>query len=133
MNKLTMLLVSLLVLGFAVSACGEDEPADSGSGSTPAQTEESSGGASGGGDSEAAKAAQEGCEAGIKGNPAIDASKQEELSEECVKVGEAAASGDKEEFKEAYSSYCNKLAEALPEAGRDAAKDACLQGANAIN
>ena len=50
----------------------------------------------------------------------------------CAKVGEAAASGDKEKFKAAYTSYCDKLSEALPEAARASAKDACQQGADAI-
>jgi len=127
--------VLLVALGFAVAGCGDDEVETGSGGNAPAaQTEDSSGGAApaGGGNDAAAKAAQEGCEAGIKGNAAIDASKQEELSKECEKVGEAAASGDKAQFKEAYTNYCNKLAEALPAEAQQAAKDGCLQGANAL-
>ena len=133
LKKVPTYLIALLVLAFAVTACGdeESESGSGGSGSAPAQTDDSSGGSTGGNE-EAAKAAREGCEAGIKGNPAIDAGKQEELSAECEKVADAAASGDKEEFKKAYTDYCNKLAEALPEQARAPAKDACLQGANAM-
>lgn len=135
-KRLAMLLAALMVLGFVVAGCGDDDD-DKGSGSpdTPAKTEDSggSGSAAGGSNNEAAaKAAKDGCEAGIKNNAAIDASKQEELSKECQKVADAAASGDKEEFSKAYGSYCNKLAEALPEAARAAAKDACQQGADAL-
>ncbi len=136
-KRLALLFAALMVLGFVVAGCGDDDDdgGDSGSSDTPAQTEskEDSGGSSGGGgNSAAAKAAKDGCEAGIKNNAAIDASKQEELSQECQKVADAAASGDQGEFKKAYTSYCNKLAEALPEAARDAAKSACQQGADAI-
>ena len=135
-KRLAMLLAALMVLGFVVAGCGDDDD-DGGGGSsdTPAQKEEDSGGSggsAGGGNEAAAKAAKDGCEAGIKNNAAIDASKQEELSKECEKVAEAAASGDKAEFKKAYTSYCNKLSEALPEAARAAAKDACQQGADAL-
>ena len=135
-KRLAVLFAALMVLGFVVAGCGDDDD-DGGSGSsdTPAETEkkaEDSGGSSGGGNTAAADAAREGCEAGIKNNAAIDASKQDELSKECEKVADAAASGDQGEFKKAYSSYCNKLAEALPEAARTAAKDACQQGADAI-
>ena len=135
-KRLAVLFAALMVLGFVVAGCGDDDD-DGGSGSsdTPADTEkkaDDSGGSSGGGNTAAADAAREGCEAGIKNNAAIDASKQEELSKECEKVADAAASGDQGEFKKAYTSYCNKLAEALPEAARAAAKDACAQGADAI-
>jgi hypothetical protein len=135
-KRLALLFASLMVLGFVVAGCGDDNK-DKGSGSsaTPADTEkkaDDSGGSSGGGNAAAAKAAKDGCEAGIKNNAAIDASKQDELSKECQKVADAAASGDQGEFKKAYTSYCNKLAEALPEAARTAAKDACQQGADAI-
>ena len=134
-KRLAVLFAALMVLGFVVAGCGDDDD-DKGSDSsdTPAKTEDSgSSGSSGGSNNEAAaKAAKDGCEAGIKNNAAIDASKQEELSKECQKVADAAASGDKDEFAKAYGSYCNKLAEALPEAARAAAKDACQQGADAL-
>ena len=133
-KRLAVLFAALMVLGFVVAGCGDDDDDGGGSSDTPAQTEDSGGsGSSGGGGNEAAaKAAKDGCEAGIKNNAAIDASKQEELSKECAKVADAAASGDKAEFKKAYTSYCNKLSEALPEAARAAAKDACQQGADAL-
>ena len=136
-KRLAMLFAALMVLGFVVAGCGDDDDdgGDSGSSDTPAQTEkkEDSGGSSGGGGNAAAgEAAREGCEAGIKNNAAIEASKQDELSKECEKVADAAASGDQAKFKKAYSSYCNKLAEALPEQAREAAKSACQQGAEAI-
>lgn len=135
-KRLAMLFAALMVLGFVVAGCGDDDDDDGGdSGSdTPAKTESSGGssGSSGGGNSAAADAAREGCEAGIKNNAAIAADKQEELSNECGKVADAAASGDRDEFKKAYTSYCNKLAEALPEQAQAAAKSACQQGADAI-
>ena len=134
-KRLAMLFAALMVLGFVVAGCGDDDDDDGGdSGSdTPAQTEsKDSGGSSGGGNSAAADAAREGCEAGIKNNAAIAADKQDELSKECEKVADAAASGDQGEFKEAYTNYCNKLAEALPEQAREAAKSACAQGAESI-
>ena len=134
-RKFLALLVMSCALGFVVAGCGgDDEDANSGGSAPATQTEDSSGGTApaGGGNEAAAKAAREGCEAGIRGNAAIDASKQEELAKECEKVGEAAASGDKDQFKEAYTSYCNKLAEALPAEAQQAAKDGCLQGANAL-
>jgi hypothetical protein len=133
-KRLAMLFAALMVLGFVVAGCGDDDDDGGDSGSdTPAQTEsKESGGSSGGGNASAGEAAREGCEAGIKNNAAIDASKQDELSKECEKVADAAASGDQAEFKKAYTSYCNKLAEALPEQAREAAKSACAQGAESI-
>ena len=133
-KRLAMLFAALMVLGFVVAGCGDDDDDDSGSSDTPAQTEskDDSGGSSSGGNAGAAEAAREGCEAGIKNNAAIAADKQEELSKECEKVADAAASGDRDEFKDAYINYCNKLAEALPEQAREAAKSACAQGAESI-
>ena len=134
-KRLATLFAALMVLGFVVAGCGDDDDdgGDSGSSDTPTQTEsKDSGGSSGGGNAAAADAAREGCEAGIKNNAALDASKQDELTKECEKVADAAASGDREEFKDAYLNYCNKLAEALPEQAREAAKNACSQGAEAI-
>jgi hypothetical protein len=130
-KKISILLVMLFTMGFVAAGCGDDDD-DSGSDAAPATTEEAPATGDSEVDSEAADAAREGCEAGIKNNPALDASKQDELSQECEKVAEAAASGDQDEYKAAYSSYCNKLAEAIPEAGRAAAKDACQQGADAL-
>ena len=135
-KRLALLFAALMVLGFVVAGCGDDDD-DGGSGSsdTPAETEKKTdggGGSSSGGSNEAAaKAAKDGCEASIKDNAAIDASKQDELSKECEKLADAAASGDKGEFKKAYTSYCAKLAEALPEQSREA-KNACQQGVESI-
>jgi hypothetical protein len=96
--------------------------------STPAPSSSSGGGAT----SAAAAAAKQGCEAGVKNNPALDASKRSELSTACQNVADAAASGDKAKFKAAYTSFCTKLVGALPAAEQTAAKPACIQGANAI-
>ena len=136
-KRLALLFAALMVLGFVVAGCGDDDDdgGDSGSSDTPAQTEskdDSGGSSGGGGNTAAADAAREGCEAGIKNNAAIAADKQEELAKECEKVADAAASGDRDEFKKAYLSYCNKLAGALPEQAREAAKSACAQGAESI-
>jgi hypothetical protein len=134
-KRLSIFLVALFAFGFAVAGCGDDEEDSNTSGGGAAQTEtqSSGGGASnGGGNSDAAKAAREGCEAGITNNAALDASKQKELTKECEKVADAAASGDKAKFKEAYGSYCDKLSEALPEQARAQAKQACQQSQDAI-
>lgn len=80
----------------------------------------------------AADAAKKGCEAGIKNNPALAPDKRDELSKECQKLADAAATGDKAKTKAAYESYCNKLSAALPPAAQESAKSACLQGANQI-
>jgi hypothetical protein len=62
----------------------------------------------------------------------IAASKQGQLSTDCGKVADAAASGDKAKYKTAYLMYCNDLASALPTAAQAATKAACQQSANAI-
>ena len=128
-KRLSIFLVALFAFGFAVAGCGDDEEKKSDGGGSAAQTESESGGS---GNSKAAKAAREGCEAGITNNAALEASKQKELTKECEKVADAAATGDQAKFKKAYSSYCNKLAAALPEQARAQAKQTCQQSADAI-
>ena len=135
-KKLYFLLVVVLASGMLAIGCGDDDDDDGGNGGGAAATtqEESGGGGGGGGstDSDAAKAAKEGCEAGIKNNAALDASKRDDLSKECQKVADAAATGDSSKYKAAYSDYCNKLADALPAQAREAAKNACQQSVDAI-
>ena len=141
-RKLYLLLVTLLASGLIAIGCGDDDD-DGGGSDEPAQEETSASTSTsedtsttedtdGSLDSDAAKAAKEGCEASIKDNPTIDASKQDELSEECQKVADAAATGDTDKYKDAYSKFCNKLAEALPAEAQEATKAACQQTVDAI-
>ena len=132
MRKLYLLLVTLLACGLLAVGCGDDDDDDGGGSDEPAQEQTGGSGGGGGTDSAAAKAAKDGCEAGIKNNAALDASKQDELSKECEKVADAAATGDTDKYKAAYGKFCNKLADALPAAARDAAKSACQQSVDAI-
>jgi hypothetical protein len=140
----TRLIVVLMVIvagGVVVAGCGSSS--SSSSKSTPApssgsaggstSTSSSSSGSSGGStNSPAAQAAKQGCEAAINNNPTIDSSKRAELSTECQKVADAAASGDKAKYKTAYLSFCTKLAAALPAQAQAPAKSACEQSANSI-
>lgn len=135
------LIISLMLVAVGmgvVVGCGSSKSSSS-STSTP---NSSSGGAStstsssssGGGstNSPAAAAAKQGCEAGINNNAAIDPSKRSGLSADCQKVADAAATGDKTKYKNAYLTFCNDLSAALPAAAQSAAKAACQQSANAI-
>ena len=135
-RRFYFLLLVVLASGLLAMGCGDDDDDDGGGGGGAATQQEESGGTTGGGggdlDSDAAKAAKEGCEAGIKNNAALDASKRDELSTECQKVADAAATGDKEKYKAAYGDFCNKLADALPAQARDAARSACQQSVDSI-
>ena len=142
-SRLTSLVAVAVVGGVLIAGCGSSSsssstpstssaaaasPTSSTSSSTAASTSTSGGSTN----SPAAAAAKQGCEAGIKSNPALDPSKRGELSTECQKVADAAASGDKAKYKAAYLSFCTKLVGALPSAAQSAGKAACDQGANAI-
>lgn len=139
MKKTGMLILVLLLCGFVAAGCGSDKKKDSSTtaASAPAGGTATSGGGSTGSsgaatDSAAAAAAKQGCEAGIKNNPALDASKRAELSKECQKLADAAGSGDKARYKKEYGVFCGKLADALPAQARGPAKAACDQAVNAI-
>jgi hypothetical protein len=136
-TKVVVLLLLVVVGSVAVTACGSSKsnststPSSSSGGSSSTSTPSSS---SGGGstNSAAAQAAKQGCEAGIKNNPALAADKRSGLSVDCQKVADAAATGDKTKYKAAYGTFCNDLAAALPSVAQGPAKAACQQGANAI-
>lgn len=81
--------------------------------------------------SPAAAAAKQACDTAAS-NPELNPSKRSELSADCQKVADAAASGDQAKFKSAYLAFCGSLASALPSEAQAAAKSACDQGANAI-
>ena len=129
-RKLYVLLVAALVCGLIAVAAGCG--GGGGGGNTATTSAATSGGSSSPANKAAADAARRGCEAGIKNNPALAPDKRSELSKECQKLAEAAATGDRAKIKAAYSSYCTKLAAALPAQAQAPAKASCLQGANSI-
>lgn len=130
-SRLLTTLFALMASGLIAAGCGGGGGGGTtgGGGTSPSTTSGSSGAPA---NTAAADAAKKGCEAGIKNNPALAPDKRDELSKECQKLADAAATGDKAKVKTAYESYCSKLAAALPQAAQESAKSACLQGANQI-
>ena len=132
-RRFALLLVSLLVLGFAVAGCGDDDDDSDSSngGDTPAQesTKEDSGG--GGGDagagvsSEARKRAAEQCKTSIDAQSQLSSDVKKDLEEIC----EEAASGDEDAVRKATKEVCVKIVEETAPAGpaRDQAVKACNQ------
>lgn len=133
--------IAVAVLGLGLTACGSSSKKTSAKtpASTPsmatttstkakASTPASSGSSTGGSVNMAAyNAAKQGCEAGIKSNAAIEASKQSMLSKECQKLAGAAGSGVLSKYKAEYGVFCNDLASALPAAAVAVAKASCKQ------
>ena len=129
-RKLYVLFVTVLTCGLVAVAAG---CGGGGGGGDTATTSTPTSGATGSpANKAAADAARRGCEAGIKNNPALAADKRAELSKECQKLADAAATGDRAKIKAAYTSYCNKLAAALPAQAQAPAKASCLQGADTL-
>lgn len=152
-KRLTLLLVALLVLGFTVAGCGDDE--SSGNGDTAAETatdsvteddtvtedetvtdtdtvtEETdtsdSGGAAAPDDlSGARKQALEQCQKSIGATPNLQDDTKEKLEDLC----ETAASGDPEDIREAAGKVCEEVIDDIaPEGspGREAALQSCRQ------
>jgi hypothetical protein len=144
-SRLFSVVAILAVGGALVAGCGSSNsssstaasstssaspPATSTAAASTSTSSSSSGG--GGANSAVAAAAKQGCDSAVSNNPALDSSKRSQLSADCQKVADAAATGDKSKFKAAYGSFCNDLASAVPAAAQAAAKSACQQAANAI-
>ena len=132
-KRFALLLISLLVLGFAVAGCGDDdESSDSSSGgdtSSQESTKEDSGGggddATPGLDSDAAKQAAEQCKTAINAQAQLSDDVKKDLEEIC----EEAASGDEDAVRKATKEVCVKIVEDTAPAGpaRDQAVKACDQ------
>ena len=133
-TRFALLLISLLVLGFAVAGCGDDDDSSdsSGGGDTSSQesTKEDSGGggddAGAGLDSDAAKQAAEQCKTAVNAQAA-------QLSDDVIKdleeICEEAAGGDEDAVRKATKDVCVKIVEETAPAGpaRDQALTACDQ------
>ena len=134
-KRFALLLVSLLVLVFAVAGCGDDDDeGDSGaSGDTTSQesTKKDSGGSGGGGNAapglggEAAKRAAENCKQSINAQPQLSDDVKTDLEEIC----EEAADGDEDAVRKATKDVCVKIVEETASAGpaREQALTACDQ------
>lgn len=144
-NRLAILAVSLLVLGFALAACGGDDDtgsdtgSETGSGQSTSTGESSSGGETsspeatdeGTGDDaptpglgpDAAKRAGERCLSALEGQTQLSNDIAADLEELCRK----AAAGDQDAVRNAAREVCVKIVEKRTPAGpaRDDALKAC--------
>lgn len=150
MKRLITLMAALLVLGFVVAGCGDDESSNDGSGDTAAQTvtedevvtdtetvtdtdtdtvtEETdtdvtsdNGGAA---VPENLEQAVEQCKKNVNMSPALSEDTKNQLEEICDK----AASGDQDQIREAAREVCRKVIEdTVPSGtpGRSQALEAC--------
>ena len=132
-TRFTVLLISLLVLGFAVTGCGDDDDSSDSSGSGDTSSQESTKEDSAGGDGEdtpglggeAGKRAVEQCKTAIEGQTQLSDDVRADLEEIC----EEAASGDEDAVRKAAKDVCVKIVEETAPEGpaRDRALEACDQ------
>ena len=132
-KRLITLMAALLVLGFVVAGCGDDD-SSSDSGDTAAQTvtetetvtDEADTDADNGGAAvpENLEQAVQQCKDNIEKAPQLSADTKDSLQEICDKAG----SGDAEDIKDAAVEVCKKVAgDSIPSGtpGRDQALAAC--------
>lgn len=130
-KRLITLMAALLVLGFVVAGCGDDDNSGD-SGDTAAQTvtetvtDETDTDADNGGAAVPANLEQavEQCKANIEKAPQLSADTKDSLQEICEKAG----SGNAEDIKDAAAEVCKKIAgDSIPEGtpGREQALAAC--------
>src|SRR6478752_7046276 len=104
-KRLITLMAALLVLGFVVAGCGDD---DNGGAAVPENLEQ----------------AVEQCKDNIEKAPQLSADTKDSLQEICDKAG----SGNAEDIKDAAAEVCKKVAgDSIPEGtpGREQALAAC--------
>lgn len=123
-----LLLISLLVAGFGVAGCGDDDEDSGSSGGTPtgeSSKENSAGQDTPGLSGDAAKQAAENCKKAITAQTQLSADVKKDLEEIC----EEAADGDEDAVRKATKEVCVKIVEDTAPAGpaRDQAITACDQ------
>ena len=133
LKRLSLLLVSLLVLGFTVAGCGDDDEdsGSSGGGDTSAQEEKGSDKSGGGGNAapgiggEASKQAAETCKKSVNSQPGLSSGVKKDLEEIC----EEAADGDEAAVRKASKDVCKRIVEETAPEGpaREQALTACDQ------
>ena len=127
-HRLALVLVSLLVLGFAAAGCGDDDKKESGGGGNP-PAEKPSEGATGAGQvspgNPQVKQAVENCKQSITAQPRLSGGVKSDLNEICEK----AAKGDEGAVRKASEEVCKRIVEETAPAGaaRDQALMACDQ------
>lgn len=128
-KRLITLMAALLVLGFVVAGCGDDDSSSDGSGDTAAQTvtetvTEDTNADNGGAEvPENLEQAVQQCRDNIEKAPLSDDTK-DSLQGICDKAG----SGNAEDIKDAAAEVCKKIAgDSIPEGtpGREQALAAC--------
>lgn len=128
-KRLAIMLVALLALGLAVTACGDDDDDDNAATVTaPATTPEpDTGAADEGGAAPAAsvKRAVDRCKQSIAAQPRLSSQLKQDLDEICQKAG----SGDEEGVRKASREVCRRIVEETAPAGaaREQALAACDQ------
>ncbi len=138
-RRLSVLLVALLVLGFAVAGCGEDEDESKNDDAKPAQrapaetdaaeepdTESESEDSAGAGAPQSEEAIEQ-CKAQVDANPQLSDEAKSKIGEVC----ENTAQNDPEAAAEATRETCRIVVEESAPAGpaREAALEACDQAA----
>jgi hypothetical protein len=128
-KRLITLMAALLVLGFVVAGCGDDDSSGD-SGDTAAQTvtetvtDENDADNGGATVPENLEQAVQQCKDNIEKAPQLSADTKDSLQEICEKAG----SGNAEDIKDAAAEVCKKIAgDSIPEGtpGRDQALAAC--------
>lgn len=127
-KRLALLLISLLVAGFGVAGCGDDDEDSGSSGGTPtgeSSKENSAGQDTPGLSGDAAKQAAENCKKSLTAQTQLSADVKKDLEEIC----EEAADGDEDAVRKATKDVCVKIVEDTAPAGpaRDQAITACDQ------
>ena len=148
MKRLALMLVALLVLGFAVAGCGDDEESSSKSGGDTTEKSSGSDGSGGSGsDPSSGDADKAEKESGKDDTPGLSGAQVKEAEERCNQVATAqpqisdnvkneikkickdAANGDEAAVKEGTKKVCKLIVEESAPAGpaRDQALTACEQ------
>lgn len=125
-KRLAILVVALLPLGLAVTACGGDDDDDNATTVTaPAPTPGTEGDTGATAPEESVKQAVDRCRQSIEAQPRLSSQLKQDLNEICEEAG----SGDEEGVRDASRQVCRRIVEETAPAGaaREQALAACDQ------